>query len=135
MRPVDDQILLSPEARRHEIAAILAAGILRLHSRSAIHSEVPTPEISPESRSACLEVSPECVLTVTQRGCWTNKKRTGRSPKRSVRSSKSPNLFSPSAVSHLRFRVAQSSPSLRKRTHSVEERIANLDFRSNSLLP
>ncbi len=68
MRLADDQNPISPEARRQEIAAIFAAGILRLHSRSAIHGEVESVEISPESETGCLEVSPESVLSVTQRG-------------------------------------------------------------------
>jgi len=68
LRQADDPGLISPEARRQEIAAIFAAGIRRLHSRSAIHGEVASVEISPESETACLEVSPESVLSVTQRG-------------------------------------------------------------------
>jgi hypothetical protein len=55
---------LSTSARRSEIAAILAAGIVRLKSRVAIpDSEIANdPEVLP---TACLEVSSESVLSVT----------------------------------------------------------------------
>ncbi len=55
---------LSAPARRSEIAAILAAGIVRMKSRVAIpDSEIDDdPEELP---TACLEVSSESVLSVT----------------------------------------------------------------------
>jgi hypothetical protein len=55
---------LSAPARRSEIAAILAAGIVRMKSRVAIpDSEIANdPELLP---AACLEVSSESVLSVT----------------------------------------------------------------------
>jgi hypothetical protein len=55
---------LSAPARRSEIAAILAAGIVRMKSRVAIlDSEIhDDPEELP---TAYLEVSPESVLSVT----------------------------------------------------------------------
>jgi hypothetical protein len=55
---------LSATARRSEIAAILAAGIVRMKSRVAI----PASEIDDdpaELPTACLEVSSESVLSVT----------------------------------------------------------------------
>jgi hypothetical protein len=55
---------LSAPARRSEIAAILAAGIVRMKSRLAIpDSEITNdPELLP---AVCLEVSSESVLSVT----------------------------------------------------------------------
>ncbi|MCU0712118.1 MAG: hypothetical protein MUC43_08670 [Pirellula sp.] len=55
---------LSAPARRSEIAAILAAGIVRMKSRLAIpDSEIANdPEVLP---TGCLEVSSESVLSVT----------------------------------------------------------------------
>jgi hypothetical protein len=55
---------LSAPARRSEIASILAAGIVRMKSRVAI----PDPEFvgdPAELPTACLEVSSESVLSVT----------------------------------------------------------------------
>jgi hypothetical protein len=55
---------LSATARRSEIAAILAAGIVRLKSRVAI----PDSELADHPQklpTACLELSPESVLSVT----------------------------------------------------------------------
>ena len=63
MRP-DDPSSLTPDERRCEVASILAAGILRLHSRAAIPGDDPPAEISPESATACLEVPAETVLSV-----------------------------------------------------------------------
>jgi hypothetical protein len=55
---------LSAPARRSEIAAILAAGIVRMKSRLAIlDSEID--DDSAELPTACLEVSSESVLSVT----------------------------------------------------------------------
>lgn len=67
MRP-DDPSLLTPNERRAELAAIFAAGILRLHARTAIPSDDPPAEISPESATACLEVPAETVLSVIHGG-------------------------------------------------------------------
>jgi len=33
MRPIDDPMFLSPDQRLHEVAGIMAAGVLRLHAR------------------------------------------------------------------------------------------------------
>jgi hypothetical protein len=55
---------LSAPARRSEIAAILAAGIVRMKSRVAI----PDSEFADDQAdlpTACLEVSSESVLSVT----------------------------------------------------------------------
>jgi hypothetical protein len=55
---------LSAPARRSEIAAILAAGIVRMKSRMAI----PVSEFGDDPQelaAACLEVSSESVLSVT----------------------------------------------------------------------
>jgi hypothetical protein len=56
---------LSAQARQSEIAAILAAGIVRMKSRLAIRD----PEIANDpykSPPACLELSPESVLSVNR---------------------------------------------------------------------
>jgi len=50
----------SPDARLHELATILAAGVLRLPRPGASCSL----EISPESSETCLEVPAPTVLTV-----------------------------------------------------------------------
>ena len=55
---------MSPTARRSEIAAILAAGIVRLKSRLAIPDLVDSDK-SLELTEACLELSSESVLSVT----------------------------------------------------------------------
>ncbi len=68
MRPTDDPSSLAPDAHRSEVASILAAGVLRLHARVAIPGGVPTPEISPDSATACLEVPAETVLSVIHGG-------------------------------------------------------------------
>jgi hypothetical protein len=47
-----------------DLATILAVGLLRLHSRSAISVEVPPPEVSPNSSPPRLEVPAETVLSV-----------------------------------------------------------------------
>ncbi len=67
MRSIDDPTSLAPEARRSEVASILAAGILRLHARVAIPGDIP-PEISPDSATECLEVPAETVLSVIHGG-------------------------------------------------------------------
>ncbi len=68
MQSTDDLSSLAPDARRAEVASILAAGILRLHARVAISGDVPPPEISPDSTTACLEVPAKTVLSVIHGG-------------------------------------------------------------------
>jgi hypothetical protein len=63
MRP-DDPSLLTPNQRRAELAAIFAAGILRLRARAALSGESTSPEISPDSAAERLEVPAETVLSV-----------------------------------------------------------------------
>lgn len=55
---------LSAPVRRSEIAAILAAGIVRMKSRVAIANSEIDDEPA-ELPTACLEVSSESVLSVT----------------------------------------------------------------------
>jgi hypothetical protein len=67
MRPIDDQPILTPDERRDELAGIFAAGILRLHARSALPNEsqqISTPVVPEDSGLLRLEVSPETVLSV-----------------------------------------------------------------------
>ena len=52
---------LSPDARLHEIAAILATGVLRMRRATTTGGSFDPPE-SPET---CLEVPLEAVLTVS----------------------------------------------------------------------
>ena len=59
MRPIDDASFLTAEGRLTQVAAILAAGILRLHALTDSRSENP-----PTSARAGLEVSSETVLSV-----------------------------------------------------------------------
>ena len=60
----DPPSTLSPTARRSEIAAILAAGIVRLKSRSSIVAPNQS-ENSLELSTACLELPLKSVLSVT----------------------------------------------------------------------
>ena len=55
---------LSATARRSEIAAILAAGIVRMKSRLAI-TDSEFDDDPAELPAACLELSSESVLSVT----------------------------------------------------------------------
>ena len=61
---IDPPSTLSPVARRSEIAAILAAGIVRLKSRSAIVAPKQS-ENSLDLSTACLELPSKRVLSVT----------------------------------------------------------------------
>ena len=58
MRPIDDSSSLTPDERLTEVAGILAAGILRLHTRTAL------PDNTTDSGSPGLEVLDETVLSV-----------------------------------------------------------------------
>ena len=67
MRPHDQPDDLSPEQRFQHIAALLAAGLRRLHPRTAslAHPAEPTAAKNPpESSPDCLEFSAETRLTV-----------------------------------------------------------------------
>jgi hypothetical protein len=67
MRPFDDSLSMTPDERRAAIAKILAAGIVRLHTRpalssaSASYSDAKNTESSGSPR---LEVPDETVLSV-----------------------------------------------------------------------
>ena len=67
MRLIDDPSSLTPDERLTEVASILAAGILRLHTRAALPEDVAehsAPENPADSGSPGLEVPGETVLSV-----------------------------------------------------------------------
>lgn len=67
MRSIDDPALLTPEQRLAEVTSILAAGVLRLHTRAAIRDDpvqLLTPGNLGKSGSPGLEVPGETVLSV-----------------------------------------------------------------------
>jgi hypothetical protein len=64
MRSCEDPEFLSADERFSELAAILAAGILRLRVRAALPGAEAAPEISANSGAACLDVRRETVLSV-----------------------------------------------------------------------
>uniref|UniRef100_A0A7C4QME0 Uncharacterized protein n=1 Tax=Schlesneria paludicola TaxID=360056 RepID=A0A7C4QME0_9PLAN len=67
MRPETDPARMTADERLREVAAILAAGLLRLRARSALPTDpgqVPGPENLPETGPDCLEVPSETVLSV-----------------------------------------------------------------------
>jgi hypothetical protein len=67
MRPDIDPARMTPDERLREIAAILAAGILRLRSRAALPADSGQhsgPENLPETGPDRLEVPGETVLSV-----------------------------------------------------------------------
>jgi hypothetical protein len=57
-----DPASLTPEQRVEEIAAILAAGLLRLRRRAAVPAASPPPEIPADSARNRLDDSPETRL-------------------------------------------------------------------------
>lgn len=62
MRPTNDSSESSPDERRHELAAILAAGVQRLHQRGLLAETGPeSQELSP---SEGLDERRKTVLTV-----------------------------------------------------------------------
>jgi hypothetical protein len=67
MRPFDGSLSMTPDERRAAIARILAAGILRLHTRAALPS-ASAPSSDAENTenpgSPRLEVPDETVLSV-----------------------------------------------------------------------
>jgi hypothetical protein len=67
MRPSDDSIPLTPDERLAEVASILAAGVLRLHTRMALSPDAAglSARKSPaKSAAPGLEVPDETVLSV-----------------------------------------------------------------------
>ena len=63
----DDYAVFTAEQRSREVAAILAAGVLRLRSRAALPTVSRSdagPENLPDSVPNCLEVSSQTVLSV-----------------------------------------------------------------------
>jgi hypothetical protein len=67
MHPHDDSAPLTSDQRLREVAAILAAGILRLHARATPPPDpvqVSAPKDPPESGHVSLEVQEETVLSV-----------------------------------------------------------------------
>jgi len=65
MRPIDDVSELTPDQRRRELVAILAAGVLRLRQRRLRAGEpAAPPDTSPKSSAAGLDVGAETVLSV-----------------------------------------------------------------------
>ena len=65
MRPDIDAPFLTPEDRLRQVAAVLARGLLRLHTPSAAAgpAEHPGPKNPPESSPNCLELPAETVLS------------------------------------------------------------------------
>jgi hypothetical protein len=60
MRTAADSSALSPNERRHDLAALLAGAVLRLHARAAI----PAPENHSNSDQDCLELPADPRLSV-----------------------------------------------------------------------
>ena len=63
MRSDLDPVLMTPDERRREVAAILASGLLRLRDRAALASD-PTSENPSEPVENSLEAVPANPLTV-----------------------------------------------------------------------
>jgi hypothetical protein len=53
---------ITPEERLHEVAAILASAVLRLHLRGALDA-APAPKNPSDSSPDCLELSPKSVVS------------------------------------------------------------------------
>jgi hypothetical protein len=66
MRTDLDPAQMTPDERRREVAAILAAGLCRLRDRHALDSPPPdlAAENPPEPGETCLEAARENPLTV-----------------------------------------------------------------------
>ncbi len=67
MRPIDDSFAVTSDERLAEVAGILAAGILRLHTRTALSPDATAPSTSEnptKSATPSLEVPDETVLSV-----------------------------------------------------------------------
>ncbi|GIW90013.1 MAG: hypothetical protein KatS3mg109_0445 [Pirellulaceae bacterium] len=69
MRPETDPSHMAADERLHEVAGILAAGVLRLHSRAALpaHAQDSGPEKPAKAGEDCLEVPGKTVLSVHTR--------------------------------------------------------------------
>jgi hypothetical protein len=66
VRSYDDPAFLTADERLRTVAAILAAGVLRLHRRAALSAEAlarSAPEKLSESGQDCLAVPAETVLS------------------------------------------------------------------------
>ena len=71
MRPDLDPSQMTPDERRRETVAILAAGLRRLRDRAALAADpapeipsCPAPEISSEAAEKSLEAVPDTPLSV-----------------------------------------------------------------------
>ena len=68
MRPTENPSFLTPDDRLSEVAGILAIGMLRLHTRSALPENGPEPgqipEITADFGPSYLDVSGKTVLSV-----------------------------------------------------------------------
>lgn len=67
MRPETDPACMTADERLREVAAIFAAGLLRLRARSALPTnpgQDSAPKNVPESGPDCLELPDETVLSV-----------------------------------------------------------------------
>jgi len=67
MRPEQDPATLAPRERLEEVAAILAAGLLRLRARAALPADAGEhrgPEKPRETGDSCLELRAETVRWV-----------------------------------------------------------------------
>jgi hypothetical protein len=66
MRPDIDPLVLTPDDRLREVAAVLACGLLRLHARPSAPDPAghPASKNLPDSSPNCLELPGETVLSV-----------------------------------------------------------------------
>lgn len=64
MRSCEDPAFLTADERLSELAAIMAAGVLRLKARAALPDAEAAQEISADSDATCLDVPAKTVLSV-----------------------------------------------------------------------
>jgi hypothetical protein len=64
MRSCEDPAFLTAEQRLSELAAILAAGVLRLRASAALPDTESRAENPPNSGATCLDVTAKTVLSV-----------------------------------------------------------------------
>jgi hypothetical protein len=64
MRSVDDPAISTPDQRLHDVANIMAAGLLRLHTRAALSGTDSGQKNLPDSGKPGLDVSQKTVLSV-----------------------------------------------------------------------